>query len=288
MKILDLDCFINETKLETLLFDNENSRFENDGPSAYINMYKICNLMNILINIKQNKISFKSNKFDMEKYINGNDKNIKKIIIDISKTNNKFCFYGKNNKLVKEEEWNEEVIKIIDKIYYIQFSIIRYFMNGSFKQTNDRIIYYTHDYERMDIPETLLECYEYFSKNLDKKLIKKIRLDKNIDLHFTLGLWIRNNWIYPGHNRIEKLFKNTCIYDADSKSSAILEGYHYFLNGINKTINELDGVGMLEEKMDNEDSKELDKIIGNFKNKIITLEEFEYQFQKKYKSIMEK
>jgi hypothetical protein len=47
------------------------------------------------------------------------------------------------------------------------------------------------------IPKTKEECFDMLDKMLseeDKQLMMK---DDTIDYHFTLGLWIRNNWIYP-------------------------------------------------------------------------------------------
>ena len=96
---------------------------------------------------------------------------------------------------------------------------------------------YTNDFIRLDIPDTLKACFEELDKILNKKLKNKIKSDINIDLHYTLGLWIRNNWIYPGHNRIKKILDK--VYHADSMSSLIIRGYHYYLNGKNKDVEEL-------------------------------------------------
>ena len=48
-------------------------------------------------------------------------------------------------------------------------------------------------------------------------------------LHFTLGMWIRNTWIYGNEEeRVEALAKDLgeeIFWDADSVSSALLDGY---------------------------------------------------------------
>jgi hypothetical protein len=52
-------------------------------------------------------------------------------------------------------------------------------------------------------------------------------------LHFSLGMWIRNTWTYGNEEkRIDALAKDLgedVFWDADSMSSAILEGYKKYL-----------------------------------------------------------
>ena len=70
----------------------------------------------------------------------------------------------------------------------------------------------------------------------DKKAILKSR--DMIEFHFTLGMWIRNTWIYGNEEeRVEALAKDLgeeIFWDADSVSSAILDGYKKHLKNINK------------------------------------------------------
>jgi len=51
--------------------------------------------------------------------------------------------------------------------------------------------------------------------------------------HFGLGLWIRNNWIYPSpySNIAHKLFI-VGVRHPDDMSSIIINGYHRYLNDI--------------------------------------------------------
>ena len=72
----------------------------------------------------------------------------------------------------------------------------------------------------------------------DKKAILKAR--NMIDFHFTLGMWIRNTWIYGNEKkRVEALAKDLgeeLWFSADDLSSAILDGYKKHLKMImNKT-----------------------------------------------------
>lgn len=52
-------------------------------------------------------------------------------------------------------------------------------------------------------------------------------------LHFSLGMWIRNTWTYGNEEKcIDALAKDLgedVFWDADSMSSAILEGYKKYL-----------------------------------------------------------
>ena len=61
----------------------------------------------------------------------------------------------------------------------------------------------------------------------DKKAILKAR--DMIEFHFTLGMWIRNTWIYGNEEeRVQALAKDlgeAVWFSADDLSSAILDGY---------------------------------------------------------------
>ena len=82
---------------------------------------------------------------------------------------------------------------------------------------------------------------------LDKRLSEE---DKNVilkakdtfEFHFSLGLWIRNTWIYGNEaERVEALAKDlgeVFMFDADSISSALLDGYKKHLKKkMKKTTN---------------------------------------------------
>ena len=52
--------------------------------------------------------------------------------------------------------------------------------------------------DKVRIPRTKTECFEILDEMLsqeDKQAIAQ--MEDTIDLHFSLGMWIRNNWIYP-------------------------------------------------------------------------------------------
>ena len=62
---------------------------------------------------------------------------------------------------------------------------------------------------KVRIPRTRTECFEILDETLsqeDKQAIAQ--MEDTIELHFSLGMWIRNNWIYPqSQEDVEKLLK---------------------------------------------------------------------------------
>jgi len=83
----------------------------------------------------------------------------------------------------------------------------------------------------MDIPVTKKQCFAQLDEMLsetDKQAI--IKAKDIIEFHFTLGLWIRNNWLYDcTEEEQESLCKafgvDVPFFEADELSSAILEAY---------------------------------------------------------------
>ena len=73
----------------------------------------------------------------------------------------------------------------------------------------------------------------------DKKAILKAK--DMIEFHFTLGMWIRNTWIYGNEEeRVQALAKDlgeVVWFSADDLSSAILDGYKKHLKKLQKSSN---------------------------------------------------
>ena len=84
-------------------------------------------------------------------------------------------------------------------------------------------------------PRTKEECFAMLDEMLneaEKKAI--IETENSIEFHFSLGLWIRNNWIYGRNSEdIKALCKAFSIDDpfpdADELSYKIIETYSKFL-----------------------------------------------------------
>ena len=80
-------------------------------------------------------------------------------------------------------------------------------------------------------PKNKKECFDQLDEMLsetDKQAI--IEAKDIIEFHFTLGLWIRNNWLYDcSEEEQESLCKvfgvDVPFFEADELSSAILEAY---------------------------------------------------------------
>ena len=90
------------------------------------------------------------------------------------------------------------------------------------------------------IPKTKEECFAVLDAMLSDKDKQTMLGDDDIDYHFTLGLWIRNNWIYPLKEGEKETFMKMFIDDdrfqnrfflihPDSYSSMIIEKYIEYL-----------------------------------------------------------
>ena len=87
------------------------------------------------------------------------------------------------------------------------------------------------------VPKTNREAFAALDAMLtdeDKQAI--IDVQDTCELHFGLGLWIRNNWLYKEDSAqlVEAFEKNDFLRDADSVSSKIIEAYRRHLKRIKK------------------------------------------------------
>lgn len=87
----------------------------------------------------------------------------------------------------------------------------------------------------MNLPSNKKECFAQLDEMLretDKKAI--VEAEDLFEFHFTLGLWILNNWLYDrNEEELESLSKAFGIdvpyFAADYLSSEILEAYQKHL-----------------------------------------------------------
>ena len=90
------------------------------------------------------------------------------------------------------------------------------------------------------IPKTKEECFTILDEMLseeDKQSI--VEMEDTVELHFSLGMWIRNNWIYPQNQEdVEKLLRQfddsgdddmPLFIHPDDYSSMILDAYQDYL-----------------------------------------------------------
>ena len=89
-------------------------------------------------------------------------------------------------------------------------------------------------------PTTREECFAQLDAMLSETDKQELRKSGDaFEFHFTLGLWIRNNWLYErSEEEIEQLCKAFDTYlpafAADELSSEIIEAYQKHLRKKNK------------------------------------------------------
>ena len=84
------------------------------------------------------------------------------------------------------------------------------------------------------IPQTKQEAFAQLDEMLSEKDKKDLVVGDAIEFHFSLGMWIRNNWIYKQKEedvtRLAKAFRTDYIvFDPDGLSGKIIECYQRHL-----------------------------------------------------------
>ena len=81
------------------------------------------------------------------------------------------------------------------------------------------------------IPENLDDCFRELDKHLKPEDIEKIRAGEitPADMHFGLGMGLRNGWRLWGGSRLAKYFNQIGIFHPDDMSGIILESYMRYL-----------------------------------------------------------
>ena len=101
--------------------------------------------------------------------------------------------------------------------------------------------YVIHETNNMEtkIPKTKKEAFAQLDEMLSEKDKKELANGDAIEFHFSLGMWIRNNWIYLQNEedvkRLAKAFRTEMMFfEADSLSHKIIEYYQRYLkrNGV--------------------------------------------------------
>ena len=83
-------------------------------------------------------------------------------------------------------------------------------------------------------PQTKQEAFAQLDAMLSDKDKSELAKGDAIEFHFSLGMWIRNNWIYEQDekdvNRLAKAFRTDYIFfDPDGLSGKIIESYQRYL-----------------------------------------------------------
>lgn len=85
------------------------------------------------------------------------------------------------------------------------------------------------------IPQTKQEAFAQLDEMLSEMDKDELVKGDALEFHFSLGMWIRNNWIYKQDKedvkRLVKEFKVDCMFfdDPDSISEKIIESYQRYL-----------------------------------------------------------
>ena len=70
--------------------------------------------------------------------------------------------------------------------------------------------------KEVKIPRTKEECFAILDEMLSAEEKAQIaEMEDTIDLHFSLGLWIRNNWIYPQEGEAVEAFLKMFVDEED-------------------------------------------------------------------------
>ena len=84
------------------------------------------------------------------------------------------------------------------------------------------------------IPHTKQEAFAQLDELLSEKDKNELVIGDAIEFHFSLGMWIRNNWVYEQDEvdvtRLAKAFRmDYIVFDPDSLSGKIIESYQRYL-----------------------------------------------------------
>ena len=84
------------------------------------------------------------------------------------------------------------------------------------------------------IPKTKNEAFAQLDEMLSEEEMRELVKSDPIEYHFSLGMWIRNNWIYEQDEadvkRLAKAFRTEILFfEADDLSMKIIEYYQRYL-----------------------------------------------------------
>jgi|GEM_PF-1011715 len=89
--------------------------------------------------------------------------------------------------------------------------------------------------EGVYIPKNLSECFKELNRLLKQDDKENIKLNGEkkfmAEYHFSIGLWIRNNWGLWRGSALSKYFNSLEIYHPDDMSGIILNSYYNYLSG---------------------------------------------------------
>ncbi|MDD2192766.1 MAG: hypothetical protein PHO12_09545 [Bacteroidales bacterium] len=94
------------------------------------------------------------------------------------------------------------------------------------------------------VPKNIEDCFltlDHYLPDEDKEHLKSLQhRDSTIHYHFSLGMYLRNNWGLWQGSRLEKYFRDRGVKHPDSMSGLIIEYYYDWLNNRNEDWMEFD------------------------------------------------
>ena len=96
-------------------------------------------------------------------------------------------------------------------------------------------------YNIKQMPRTKKDTYAKLDAMLSEEDKNEMVKGDAIDFHFSLGMWIRNNWIYEQDEEDVKLLAelfgdDSLFFQADELSGKIIESYLRHLRGLKKKM----------------------------------------------------
>src|SRR5690606_10440901 len=82
-----------------------------------------------------------------------------------------------------------------------------------------------------DLPDAMLVLDELLTEEQKTQIRNYSELEAGAKLHFNLGQWIRNQWLYNPESPLREIFKGFYFIHEDDKSSLITELYYRHLQG---------------------------------------------------------
>ncbi|NJN64826.1 MAG: hypothetical protein HC882_08050 [Acidobacteria bacterium] len=88
---------------------------------------------------------------------------------------------------------------------------------------------------RSPIPANVREAAQRLEIDLSSDVLSEVRdtrthEDRAVKFHFSLGLWIRNEWIYPAGSPLHAFFVAQGVEHEDDMSGMVIEVLHAELN----------------------------------------------------------
>lgn len=82
----------------------------------------------------------------------------------------------------------------------------------------------------VNIPSDINECLKFLDKILTDSEKEKIKtcneMEYSLSYHFSIGLWIRNNWVLAIGSPLSRYFNKFFVHNPDSISDIILTAYY--------------------------------------------------------------